>query len=41
MGVCAQPFVALAGRAADSVRDPSEYIRVVLGAQAGGAAEMP
>ncbi len=33
MGLVAQPFFSLATRAADTVTDPREYIRVVLGAQ--------
>jgi multicomponent Na+:H+ antiporter subunit D len=31
MGVCAQPVLGLATRAADSLTNPAEYIRVVLG----------
>ncbi|MBP2673088.1 MAG: mnhD, partial [candidate division NC10 bacterium] len=31
MGVCAQPVLGLATRAADSLTNPTEYIRVVLG----------
>ena len=34
MGLWAQPFIALAERAADSLTDPTEYISVVLGPSA-------
>jgi multicomponent Na+:H+ antiporter subunit D len=37
MGAYGQPFLALASRAARDVHDPSEYVRVVLGADAGAA----
>jgi formate hydrogenlyase subunit 3/multisubunit Na+/H+ antiporter MnhD subunit len=31
MGVCAQPVLGLATRAADTLTNPAEYVRVVLG----------
>ena len=40
MGLWAQPFLALATRAADTLTKPEEYIRVVLTARAQRTAEM-
>ncbi|HSB68532.1 MAG TPA: proton-conducting transporter membrane subunit [Candidatus Methylomirabilis sp.] len=40
LGVCAQPVVGLATRAADTLTQPEEYIRVVLSARAQRTAEM-
>ena len=41
MGLYAQPFLGLATRAAETLTNPEEYIRVVLGAKQNRLAEMP
>lgn len=41
MGLCAQPFLGLASRAADTLTRPDEYIRAVLSAKQNRLASLP